>query len=267
MKKIINLLIIVIATLCLFGCENNQTGTGPTDGPGNGNGGGNQETPAVYPYMDYFENDVYAMKFGGNSFLTYQVLHGVYKDSEFVAVGKAGMADVTAATPYSFNDKDYGGLCFTAKTGIELKSITFTIVAEKECYLLINLYGPKLDESGNPSFSNNYLNTVASSVAFKDSNFTTLDGTKLIKLTPNTPLTFTVDTLREDNEFDNKSSLDFGKITEACASDDTTRRFLLSLIPYFINNGFLSSQYTSSYFEEANFGIRLYNISFDVVKL
>ena len=81
-------------------------------------------------------------------------------------------------------------------------------------------------------------------------------------------MTFTVDTLAEAGELSSwNEAEDFGKITNACASDDTTRRFLLSVMPYRINNGWLGDYYSYSEFTESSFGIRLYNISFDVVKL
>ena len=220
-----------------------------------------------YITKEYFENKVYAMQYGGKDGRNAPV-HGTFKDSWFTAVGKSTVEDVMKDSPHSFNDKDYGGLCFIAKTGIELESVTFTIVAEKECYVEIFLFGPEIDDNGNPSFWNNTLNTVNSRVQFKDYNVTTVDGTKLIKLTPGVPMTFTVDTLAEEGEMSSYSKeADFGKITDACADDETARRFLLSVLPYRINDGFIGSAYSFKSFEEEALGLRFYNISFDVKKL
>ena len=220
-----------------------------------------------FPYKEYFSNTVYAMKYFGKDGIDKGPTHGTFKDSWFAAVGQATIEDVMKDTPHSFNDKDYGGLCFTAKTGIELESVTFTVVAQKECYVKINLYGPKIDTEGKFELWNNSIVTSASSVSFKNGNYTTLDGSKLIKLTPNVPLTFTVDTLMENEEFPRTKEDDFGKITEACRDDETARRFLLSVAPYRIKNGYIGDYYWYESFTEAEFGIRLYNISFEVKKL
>lgn len=262
MKKIINLLIIAVAILCLAGCEFNITDNNGKDPDGTGN----TETPVVYPYMDYFENTVYAMKYFGKDG-SGTTTHGTFKDSWFAAIGQTGMSDVTASTPCSFNDKDYGGLCFTAKTGIEVETITFTIVAEQECYIQIYLFAPRIDEDGDYELWNNSIVTSSSKVAFKNNNFTTADGTKLIKLSPNTPMTFTVDTLCEEGEVLNRGEEDFGKITDSCADDETARRILLSAIPYRINNGYLGEYFSPDEFAAATLGIRIYNVSFEVKKL
>lgn len=262
MKKLFNLLIVAITALCLVGCTNN---TGNTDGPGNGG----ENTPVEYPYMDYFENTVYAMKYGGKLGGN-QPVHGTFRNDLFAAVGQSTMNDVTAETPYSFNDKDYGGLCFTAKTGIEVESVTFTIVAEKECYLGVYFYGPKIDENGNPvDHIIKGSASVSSTAQFKNSNFTTADGSKLIKLTPNNPLTFTIDTLRETGEVANKNETeDWGKITDSFASkSEEYRRFLISFQPFNINNGYLGDSYYPNDFESADLGVRIYNVSFDVKKI
>ena len=189
MSKLLNLLIVLITIITLTGCV--------IPGKNNGNNNNTVEEPADYPYKEYFSNTVYAMKYFGKDGIDKGPTHGTFKDSWFAAVGQATIEDVMKDTPHSFNDKDYGGLCFTAKTGIELESVTFTVVAQKECYVKINLYGPKIDTEGKFELWNNSIVTSASSVSFKNGNYTTLDGSKLIKLTPNVPLTFTVDTLSE----------------------------------------------------------------------
>jgi len=262
MNKLLNLLIVLIAIITLTGCV--------IPGKNNGNNNDNtvEEEPADYPYKEYFENKVYAMQYGGKDKFNDMPRHGTYRDEWFVALGKSNLEDVMKDTPHSFNDKDYGGLCFIAKTGIELKSATFTIVAEKECYVQIYLFGSKLDENGNPQYWNNTVENIFSKVSFKNNNVTTVDGTKLIKLKPGVPMTFTVDTMAEAGEMSSYSKEeDFGKITDACADDDTARRFLLSVVPYSVNDGFIGNAYTCDLFKTEALGLRLYNISFNVEKL
>ena len=257
MKKIMILLIITLGIISLTSCNGLKEGTTTT-----------RWIPGEYAYDEYFEYDVYALSYFGKDGRHTSIAHAFSYDDFFEGI-EGTIEDVIKDSPHDFNGRDYGGICFTAKTGVEVISATYTVVAKKDCYVELGLCGVTKDENGNPVWDGRYGGGGEPSVSVaKDyCNYESKDPRSLIKLKANEPITVTIDTIQENGEFKKNNKYNaFGKITEACEEDEY-RRFLLSFIVVEMDKYGYASAINSLEFAERDLKIRIYNVSFDVKKI
>lgn len=257
MKKIMMLLILTLGIISLTSCNGLKEGTTTT-----------RWIPGEYAYDEYFEYDVYALSYFGKDGRHHSIAHAFNYDDFFEGI-EGTIEDVIKDSPHDFNGRDYGGICFTAKTGVEVISATYTVVAKKDCYVELGLCGVEIDENDNPIYSEllGGGGDHAISVAKDYYNYESEDPRGLIKLTANEPITVTIDTIQENGEFNKGVKYnDFGRITEAC-DEDEYRRFLLSFIVAEIGQYGYIEWLNRLEFYERDLGIRIYNVSFDVKKI
>lgn len=249
-KKCVCVLLMCASLIGITSCNNTNTGE-PT---------GNDKTveETTYPLMDYFENKVYAMKYASND-----ITCGTFRNDKFTAIGTTTMTNIINKGVYDFG-KEYGGLCFTAKTGVEVESVTFTIITAKDCVLKGVVTGGYIAENGE-------IKGVSANVTDYYNNVTLSNGkTKAIYMKANEAITITVNTYRND------LNIDFGKVTSEFEKNATYKRMLIAFTPYKFAKGdeLLSynevtsnTPYTTEELEALELGIRIYNVNFECKKI
>lgn len=249
-KKIFIALFICASLTSLTACNGftEKTLTGDSTVP----------TEDSYPLMDYFEQKVYAMRYRYND-----ITCGTFNNNNFAAIGTTSMSNIINKGVYDFG-KDYGGLTFTAKTGVEVESVTYTIVAAKDCIITMGFYGGYIKEDGSFHFAQHYA-------CHEYGNVTLADDSTAIYLKANEPMTLTLTTYREAGSITDKTkALDFGKITSEFDKNPTYKRFMIAFQPIRFDsesqtnpNNFLSNKpYQTEETEALGLGIRIYNINF-----
>ena len=254
-KKIVCMLLICASLVGVTSCNNNQTDN-PT---------GNEQTSGetTYPLMDYFENKVYAMKYAYND-----ITCGTYDNSKFTAIGNTTMSNIINKGVYDFG-KDYGGLTFTAKTGVEVESVTFTIVADKDCIITLGFYGGYIKENGNFDYAQHFA-------GYDNGNVTLTNGQKGIYLKTGEPFTMTLTSYRAEKSItESTKALDFGKITSDFNKNPAYKRFMIAFNPVRFdseeqsnpNNLISNKPYQVEELEGLGLGIRICNINFVCKKI
>lgn len=246
-KKIFIALFICASLTSLTACNignSTETGSGKTE-----------ETN--YPLMDYFENKVYAMKYKP------QDSNLAFDNSSFKAIGSTTMDNVINKGVYDFGG-NYAGLVFTAKTGVEVESVSFTVISEEDVIISLGFYGGYIKEDGSFGF-------VQHSASYEYGNINIGEDRRRIELKANTPMEIILTTYREKGSItENTTAIDFGKITDEFDRNSVYKRFLLRIDPVkFASNGLVdgSYPYTVEEFEALKCKIRIYNVNFKCKKI
>ena len=239
-KKLVCVLLICASLIGITSCNNTNTGE-PTG------------EDATYPLMDYFENKVYAVKY----FDSARTRDNIFDNNEFTAVGTTTMANIINKGVYNFG-KSYGGLCFTAKTGVEIEEVTFTITTAKTSYY--NVYFGGMPEFDGNKYS--YTNAIAGDYY---GNHEVSGDKKVIKLNAGEELTITLKAVNGRN------GDAFGKITEEYNKKPQNKRIFI-VIDYIIFSDekypyLTASTGTISAERLEELGCRIYNVNFKCKKI
>ena len=243
-KKLVSVFLICVSLIGITSCNNTNTGE-PTGDDVN------------YPLMDYFENKVYAMKYRP------QDLNYAFDNSTFKAIGSTTMDNIINKDVYDFGG-NYAGLVFTAKTGVEVESVSFTIISEEDVIISLGFYGGYIKEDGS-------FGKVQHDACYEYANVEIGGNRKRIQLKANTPMEIVLTTYREKGSItEDTEAIDFGKITKEFDKNPVYKRFLLRIAPVkFASNGLVdgSYPYTVEEFEALKCKIRIYNVNFKCKKI
>ena len=253
--------IIVIALIILGLCKieiNNQTG----------NPNSFEELPyeESYPYMDYFEQEVYAMALPVQN-SNMGMNGGTYNDKYFSAIGVTSLSNIINKDIYDFGG-NYSGLTFTAKTGVNVKSVTFTVKVDRACILTGRFFGGYIKEDGS-------FDQTVHNIGYEYGNCILSDESYGIGMYAGVPMTFTVTSYKEMNSMKltdkNEKAQDFGQVTEAFNEEPKYKRFNISFSVNKFSSESLTNpdillaadNFTPEEIDALGINLRIYNVSFD----
>lgn len=237
LKKLFIALIMIVASLSLASCSN-------TDNPDLG-----KDTEVTYPYMDYLEQKVCA-----NSPANADSSFDAFLSNNFRAIGTTTVDEITKTTKVDFGGA-YQYLVFTAKTNIEIVSVTFTVYSEKDVFLAAWVCGKHTP--GTP-----LIDTVKS------------EGSEVEKISAGTSKTYTFFTYRDDCW--NSDTQEYNKVIDFGIYDETfsewDRKLLIGVSTYankeeVYGEGKYGGLESGDNFIEQDYGISIYNVSFNCKKL
>lgn len=239
-KKLVCVLLICATLVGVTSCNNTQTGEKTGE-------------DVTYPLMDYFENKVYAVKYFDSDTRKF-----IFDNSRFTAVGSTTMDNIIDKGVFDFG-KDYGGLVFTAKTGVEIEEVTFTITTKKTFYYNVFFGG----HTGNENSQLKYTNAIAGDLY---GNYNVSGDKKVIKLEAGQPMTITLKSVN------NRSGEDFGIITEEYNKKPQNKRLFIVVDPIKFSDPehpYLTCNpgYDKDEFLELDLGFRIYDVNFKCSKI
>lgn len=239
-KKLVCVLLICASLIGITSCNNTNTGE-PTGDDVN------------YPLMDYFENKVYAVKYFDND-----TRKSIFDNSSFTAVGTTTMNNIINKGVFDFG-KDYGGLVFTSKTGVEVEEVTFTITTKKTFYYNVFFGGQPAADNNEYSFTNAIAGDLYG-------NYNVSGNKKVIKLEAGKTMTIT---LKSEN---GRNGDDFGIITEEYNKKPQNKRLFIVVDPIKFSDPehpYLTCNpgYDKDEFLELDLGFRIYDVNFKCKKI